>query len=103
MEKQKIRNVWLDLFRFVLIFMVINIHFNQESLFLPVFRMAVPMFFMISGYFSYSKDVGLQTNKNKKLIKSTLKYLFFGYTVSLVCGLALLIYSNVKVWQMFRT
>ena len=46
------RNVFLDLFKFFLCYLVIAIHLAGESYwYFPVYRLAVPMFFMISGYY----------------------------------------------------
>ena len=102
MATQKIRNIWLDLFRFLLIFMVINIHFNEQSFFLPIFRLAVPMFFMISGYFSYSKDYNAQMNKNIKSIKASLSYIVFGYSFCFVVGLILLLFNyDMTKYELF--
>lgn len=57
-KKEKGRNVYLDLFRFFLAFMIICIHLtDKEYAFFPLYRLAVPMFFMLSGYFLYSVDV----------------------------------------------
>ena len=84
MSTQKSRNLWLDLFRFVLVFLVINIHFNQDSFFMPIFRMAVPMFFMISGYFAYSPAEEEQNKKNARLIKGSLRYLIIACIIYFV-------------------
>ena len=84
MSTQKSRNLWLDLFRFVLVFLVINIHFNQDSFFMPIFRMAVPMFFMISGYFAYSPTEEEQNKKNARLIKGSLRYLIIACIIYFV-------------------
>lgn len=44
-ETKKGRNVYLDLFRFFLAFMIICIHLTIETYdFFPLYRLAVPMF-----------------------------------------------------------
>jgi hypothetical protein len=54
---QKRRNFYLDLFKFFLCFLVIAIHLTGDIYwYFPVYRLAVPMFFIISGYFNYSED-----------------------------------------------
>lgn len=72
------RNIFLDLFRYILIFFVISIHFYGIDFFLPFYRLAVPMFFMISGFFNYSDDKEKQLKKCYGLIKSSLKYMIIG-------------------------
>ena len=52
-QNVKSRNVFLDLFKFFLYFLVIAIHLAGESYSnFPLYRLAVPMFFLISGYFN---------------------------------------------------
>lgn len=79
------RNIFLDLFRFLLSFMVICIHLTAETYsFFPLFRIAVPTFFMISGYFIYSKDIDSEKKKARVFIKRSAKYMLIGiafYTV----------------------
>lgn len=81
------RNIYLDLFKFILAFMVVCIHFNTDSVLFPIYRVAVPSFFMISGYFSFSNDQSLQNQKNKKLIKSAIRYLIIGSVIYLIFDL----------------
>ena len=51
------RNVYLDLFKYFLSFLVIAIHLTGEYYsHFPLYRLAVAMFFLISGYFNYSPD-----------------------------------------------
>lgn len=84
-ETKKGRNVYLDLFRFFLAFMIICIHLTIETYdFFPLYRLAVPMFFMISGYFLYTKDVEKQKHKSVGFIRRSAKYMLIGiafYTV----------------------
>lgn len=83
-QVQKSRNHWLDLFRFLLVFMVVGIHFWPNSALLPIFRFAVPMFFMISGYFAYSPRYDKQNEKNKRAVHGCLKYLVIGCAIYFV-------------------
>ena len=84
-ETKKGRNVYLDLFRFFLAFMIICIRLTIETYdFFPLYRLAVPMFFMISGYFLYTKDVEKQKHKSVGFIRRSAKYMLIGiafYTV----------------------
>jgi len=75
----KTRNICLDLFKYVLAFLVVLIHFNKKSTLIPLCRLAVPTFFMISGFFVYCDDKTTEEGRNKKFIKSSLKYLLIGF------------------------
>ena len=78
----KSRNIYLDLFKYVLCFFVICIHLVGETYsHFPIYRLAVPMFFLISGYFAYTKNNEEQSAKT--LIKRTLKYMAMGFLVLL--------------------
>ena len=75
--KKKRRNVYIDLFRYVLSFLVICIHISYTVFdfnFLPICRLAVPMFFVISGYFAFSKDKDRELAKAKTSMKRNLQY-----------------------------
>lgn len=79
------RNLWLDLFKIFLSFLVICIHFAGETYtHHPMYRLAVPMFFMISGYFCYHKDKEREISKSKGAIKRTLKYMLVGFSIYIV-------------------
>ncbi len=82
MQNQKSRNLWLDLFRYFLAFLIICIHFQYlpDNLF-PICRIAVPTFFIFSGFFLYSENTEIQLKKNKNLIINSLKYLFVGLLI----------------------
>ncbi len=78
--KPSTRNVYLDLFKYFLSFLVILIHVTQKDyVFHPLFRLAVPMFFLISGYFMYHPDKDRQMAKAKGFIPRTLKYFLIGF------------------------
>lgn len=79
------RNLYLDLFRVVLAFLVICLHFTEERTTAgPLFRMAMPTFFMISGYFLSADDNEKELLKAKRFIKSSLKYLVVGFAIYIV-------------------
>lgn len=79
----KTRNVYLDVFKYFLCYLVICIHLVGESYsHFPLYRLAVPMFFLISGYFSY-----VEGDKEKRAlgnIKRTGKYLLIGFLIYIV-------------------
>ncbi len=73
------RNVYLDLFKFLLAFMVICIHLVGEtySIF-PLYRLAVPSFFLISGYFAYNPNVEQAKKKAPAFVWRCAKYMLIG-------------------------
>lgn len=74
------RNIFLDLFKYVLCYLVICIHLVGDTYWhFPVYRLAVPMFFLISGYFSYRKEN--QEEYAKKSIMRNIKYLLVGFGI----------------------
>ena len=82
---QKGRNVYLDLFKFFLCFLVIAIHLTGESYsHFPLYRLAVPMFFMLSGYFNYTSDTERLKKKSLAFIKRTAKYMIVGFLIYIV-------------------
>lgn len=79
------RNVYLDLFKFFLCFLVIAIHLAGESYaHFPLYRLAVPMFFIISGYFNYTADIIHLEKKTLAFIKRTAKYMIVGFLIYIV-------------------
>lgn len=79
------RNVYLDLFKIFLSFLVIAIHLAGESYaHFPLYRLAVPMFFIISGYFNYTEDKERLKSKSVVFIKRTLRYLLIGFAIYIV-------------------
>lgn len=73
----------IDILRLICALLVVCIHCTSYSLrqyILPITRIAVPIFFIISGYFLYSND-----NEQTKLkIKRSIKKLTKIYTISLI-------------------
>ena len=79
------RNVYLDLFKIFLSFLVIAIHVTDEQYFhFPLYRLAVPMFFMISGYFIRSSDAERLKEKSVGFIKRSFKFLLIGVSIYIV-------------------
>jgi len=81
----KIRYTGLDFLKFVCAFLVVYIHSCSDSYaneyIIPITRIAVPVFFMITGFF-YEETV----NKNRRLeqIRKILKYILFSNLIYLV-------------------
>lgn len=67
------RNYSLDLLKFIASYMIVCIHFRSYGVageFISVVsRFAVPVFFMISGYYSYNNDEKKIKNKMLKILK----------------------------------
>ena len=79
---RKGRNVYLDLFKYFLCFLVIAIHLAGESYsYFPLYRLAVPMFFIISGYFNYSPDKSQAEKRARGFIKRTAWYMAVGFMI----------------------
>lgn len=77
---KKGRNLWLDLFKLCMCWMIISIHFVWETYdYHPVYRLAVPLFFAISGYFNYRQDAEKQLSGALNFIKRSAKYMAVGF------------------------
>ena len=88
MEQKTRRNVWLDIFRYFLAFLVVSIHTSTTIGgidFSPLCRIAVPAFFMISGYFSYKQNHDDELESAKKAVKRNFIYMII--TISLLVTL----------------
>lgn len=100
----KNRNLALDLFKVFLAFLVICIHFADESSALfPLYRLAVPMFFMISGYFNYHPHYSQRLDKAKKFIKRSFNYLLVGFGIYIVFDFFLCYAEGKGVGYYFTT
>lgn len=82
MEKRTYNSI--DILKIILALFVVVIHSGiDKTVLAPVLRIAVPLFFIISSYFFFTKNAKLQTNKEKntaflKTIKRNLfLYLFW--------------------------
>ena len=76
------RNLYLDLWKFVLCYLVIAIHLAGESYpHFPLYRLAVPMFFLISGYFNYHADPARLRTGAVGFIRRTWHYLAVGFAI----------------------
>ena len=86
-QESKKRNIWLDLFKVLLCFLVVCIHFaGKHYAHHPLYRVAVPAFFMISGYFLYHSSQERRQEKAKNFIKRSAVYLIFSWVIHIVYG-----------------
>ncbi len=103
-EQTKGRNVYLDLFRFFLAFMIICIHLTDTVYdFFPLYRLAVPMFFMISGYFLFTKDEEKQKEKSVGFIRRSATYMLIGIAFYTIYEFIFCLIDNVSVGWFFTT
>lgn len=103
-QSYKGRNVFLDLFKFFLCFLVIAIHLSGETYnHFPLYRLAVPMFFLISGYFNYSPDAIKLKNKSVGFIKRTARYMIIGFLIYIVFDFILCYIDGHGVGYYFTT
>ena len=103
-NKLKGRNVYLDLFKYFLSFLVIAIHVSGDAYGnFPLYRLAVPMFFMISGYFNYCADSERLRNKAEGFIKRTAKYMLVGFGVYIVFDFVMCYVKGSGVGYYFTT
>ena len=103
-EKKGGRNVYLDLFRFFLAFMIICIHLTGETYaFFPLYRLSVPMFFMISGYFLYTSDKEKQAKKSVGFMRRSAIYMLIGIAFYTVYEFVFCFIDNIGVGWFFTT
>ena len=100
----KNRNIYLDLFKFFLSLLVITIHACGETYdHFPLYRLAVPMFFIISGYFNYSAGKENLKNKSIGFIKRTAHYLILGFAIYIVFDFVMCYVEGRGVGYYFTT
>lgn len=103
-EKRKKRNVYLDLFRFFLAFMIICIHITgEEYAFFPLYRLSVPMFFLISGYFLYNQDEEKQKKKSGEFIRRSTVYMLIGIGFYTIFEFVFCLINQTSVGWFFTT
>lgn len=103
-HKSKGRNVFLDLFKFFLCFLVIAIHLSGEIYpHFPLYRLAVPMFFLISGYFNYTNDKERKLQKAVGFIKRTAKYMLVGFLIYIIFDFIMCYIDSHGVGYYFTT
>ncbi len=101
---QKKRNLWLDLFKIFLAYMVICIHFTGKYYwFFPIYSLSVPTFFMISGYFCYHKDQGSRLSKAVVFFKRSTSYMIIGFSIYIVYDFIMCYVNGNGVGYYFTT
>ena len=103
MNASRKRNVYLDLFKLFLCYLVIAIHLAGETYpHFPLYRLAVPMFFIISGYF-------MRTDKDRAekaavgFIKRTLHYMIAGFGLYIIFDFIMCYVNGNGVGYYFTT
>ena len=100
----KRRNLWLDLFKLCMCWMIISIHFVWETYsYYPVYRLAVPLFFLISGYFNYRVDVEKRSAGALGFIKRSAKYMVFGFAFYIIFDFIICYVDGKGVGYYFTT
>lgn len=100
----KSRNLWLDLFKLVLCWMIISIHFVWETYsYYPLYRLAVPLFFLISGYFNFREDPNKRCAGALQFIKRSAKYMAFGFSFYIIFDFVMCYVDGNGVGYYFTT
>ena len=101
---KKGRNLWLDLFKLIMCWMIISIHFVWETYWYhPLCRLAVPLFFAISGYYNYRPDAPAGTDGAKKFILRSLRYMAIGFAFYIVFDFVMCYVDGKGVGYYFTT
>lgn len=95
-SKEKSRNMSLDVLKLIASYVVVFIHFKFSGLTGDIVdalaRFAVPVFFMISGYFAYSNSIEKLISKMKNIIK-----IYFLGAVIYICFYGILALYDVGI------
>ena len=76
------RNLWIDIFRIVLSLLVVGLHtVGTGTPLTQVYRMAVPAFFIISGFYAFCPDESKSLVKAQRFAKSSLQYFAIGFVI----------------------
>lgn len=91
----------LQILKLICAFFVVEIHFNSSAniLLSPITRIAVPIFFMITGYFLIDKDGLIQSNKIRAAILKNIKLYVFVTIIYLLYDLIWI--RNFSFFQRF--
>ena len=94
------RNIFVDIFKLALVFLIVCIHFHPYFEHYAIFRIGVPSFFIISGYFQY-KNSNDNLNKERKFIKESLKYILIALLIYIVYDLIIAYKDNQSISNTF--
>ena len=95
-SKEKSRNMSLDVLKLIASYVVVFIHFKFSGLTGDIVdalsRFAVPVFFMVSGYFAYSNSTEKIISKMKNIIK-----IYFWGAVIYICFYGILTLYDIGI------
>ena len=98
------RNVYLDLFKFFLCYMVICIHLVGDTYAVyPLYRLSVPMFFLISGYFLYTADGDKAKGRAPAFVSRCATYMAVGILLYTVYEVVAYIVDDISVGWLLTT
>ena len=98
------RNVYLDLFKFFLCYMVICIHLVQTVYpIYPLYRLSVPMFFLISGYFLYTPDPDKAKSRAPGFVRRCATYMAVGIAIHTVYEVIAYLVDGTSVGWLLTT
>lgn len=98
------RNIWLDIFKLFLCFLVICIHYVRQLYeHFPIYRVAVVCFFMISGYFVYTKDDEKTETKAFNFLRRSFVYLLMGIVLYFVFDFVICIVKEKPLDEFFKS
>ena len=98
------RNVYLDLCKLFLSFLVICIHLvgNTYPVY-PLYRLAVPMFFLISGYFLYTPEPDKALRRAPAFIRRCATYMAVGIAIYTVYEVIAYLVDGISVGWLLTT
>lgn len=83
--------------------MVISLHVSATPLSNAYCVMAVPSFFIISGYFTYSNDKQQSLSRIKHSLISLSKYFFLGVCINLAYDLIMCLSAHTNIFDCLRS
>ena len=77
--------------------LVVLIHtdFFSKPLWIPIYRTAVPIFYMISGYYLLSKECSIDQNTIKRQLKKIIKYTITASLVYILYNIGINIFNHI--------
>ena len=98
------RNIWLDLFKLYLSWLVICIHIaGAHYSHFGLYRLAVPTFFMISGFFAYNKAYEVRRKKSVVFLKRSTVYMLLALGLYLLFNFIICLKDNADPTKLFQS
>ena len=98
------RNIWLDLFKLYLSWLVICIHIaGSHYSHFGLYRVAVPTFFMISGFFAYNKAYEVRRKKSVSFLKRSTVYMLLGLGLYLLFNFIICLKDDADPTKLFQS